>query len=114
MKQTLKEEFEHIANKYANKLVEMYFTEDDNIRADFYWVGDEAGGILSVCDYYFFNFDDIRYIVDNNVPFDTWLEWYDYTLIVADFALASPNLKSWHHGCPRLSKEQLHNLKMNQ
>ena len=109
MEMTLKEEFEQIANKYANKLVEMYFFEKDCDKPYFYWVSDEAGSILAVSDYYF-NFDDIRYIVDNNVPFDTWLDWYDYNLAITDLDIKAPNLKSWYVGCPRLTKEQLVNM----
>lgn len=106
---TLKEEFENVANKYRYKLVDMYFADEEGVRPDSLWIGGESGGMLEVNDY-FFGFDDIRYIVDNNLPYDVFVSWYDYCLTVGGLNINTPNLKSWHHGCPRLNDEQIANI----
>jgi hypothetical protein len=69
-----------LKNKY-NKIVAEYlmaFIEKQGFDADnCYWVADRVGEILSVNEQYYFNFDDIRYDVDNNIKAGAILNWQD-------------------------------------
>ena len=75
------------------------------------WVAGEVGTIASIGDY-FFDFNDvIKYAVDNNLTdWNELLEWYDYTLFALEYNQTIPNFKSWHKGCPRLTKEEQQKL----
>ena len=67
-----------LKNKY-NKIVEQYlmaFVEKQELDIEnCYWVADKIGEILSINEQYYFNFDDIRFDVDNNIKAGTILEW---------------------------------------
>ena len=70
------------------------------------WVAGDCGTIACVGDYFFDFHDVIKYAVDNNLTdWDEVVEWYDYTLFASEYNQTIPNFKSWHKGCPRLSKE---------
>ena len=105
---TLKQEFDRIANSYAESLKETYFTDD----FDSYWVADEPGGVLEIGDF-FLGFDDIRHIVDNQVPIDTWASWYWYCteLGMLDRTIETPSLKSWCAGCPRIPEDSIEDVR---
>ena len=72
-----------LKNKY-NKIVEQYlmaFVEKQELDIEnCYWVADKIGEILSINEQYYFNFDDIRFDVDNNIKAGTILEWQDKSL----------------------------------
>lgn len=56
-----------------NKAIDAYvkeFTKQTEIDFD-YWCGDVA-----CCGDFYLNFSDIKIIVDNNIPFDTFNDWY--------------------------------------
>lgn len=43
------------------------------------WIADDIGGIAEFGDYYF-NYDDIRFDIDNNIRKSTILKWYNADL----------------------------------
>jgi len=51
------------------------------------------------------------YMLDNGIAFEDWLRWYDYCLDAHDLGLDTPNFTSWHKGCPRLTEEQIQDIK---
>lgn len=102
VKRMLKEQFEKTANTYLVELLRMY--EWDS--RDGFWIGDEVGGTYAYGDSWFFSYDEMRYIVENDVPFDVYDEWADYVMFAIEFNQNQPNLKSWVKGCPRLSKDE--------
>ena len=58
---TLKERYEAICEEYRELFEEKQgFSYSD-------WVADEIGGVLSCNDEYFYNINDIRYDIDNDV-----------------------------------------------
>ena len=76
------------------------------------WVAGDVGTIACVGDYYFDFTDVIKYAVDNNLSdLHELLQWYDYTLFANEYNQSIPNFKSWHKGCPRLSKDAQKHLK---
>lgn len=56
----------------------LYDYFDDN-KPDYYWVGDEVGGILNYGDY-FFNFSDILICYKLEITFEQLINWYDFCL----------------------------------
>lgn len=109
---TLKDRFNEIAQMYADTFVRTRFSYDDGSMAYYDWVADEPGTILCVNDDMFFGFDEIRLCIDENIPYDQLLAWYDYRLRLGliDPSIPTPNLKSWVMGCPRLSEPQIQEL----
>lgn len=69
------EDYEKSCDELAKEFVRKYFGKD----TEYYWIGDEVGGVLSVADY-FFNMshmvDFIRYKYTKNMMF----EYYDYSM----------------------------------
>lgn len=113
MGKTLKQRYEEVAQEYRVALIKKFYPEEVPF-ADSYWVGDEIGGVLELNED-FFGFDTIRYIVDNDVLYDIWEDWYQYCQEVGDFGIKTPTLKAWCEGCPRLSQESIERLaKMKQ
>lgn len=74
------------------------------------WVGNEIGTVAEVGDY-FFDFQDIKRCVDEDVTFDTLIEWYDYNIEVGILSLPTINLKSWLMGAPRISEFRIAEIK---
>lgn len=73
----LKKKWADVCDEYLRKFCEKH--EFDFETA--YWVGDEPGTIAYVSDL-FVGMEDIRYDIDNNVPEDKFLKWYEYHLEV--------------------------------
>lgn len=79
------------------------------------WVGEGVGGIVLVGDYYI-NFDDIRYDIDNDVPEDIFIKYYDYTLEIASLdegtgKMTNVNYKHFIYGLRPYSEEQLEKIR---
>ena len=73
----LQKKWADVCNEYLRKFCEKH--EFDYETA--YWVGDDPGTIACVADI-FVGMDEMRYDIDNNVPEDKFLKWYDYSLDV--------------------------------
>ena len=69
-------EWENLTNKITEQFLYDYF--DDN-TPEYYWVGDEVGGILTYGDY-FFNFSDILVCYKLEITFEQLINWYDFCL----------------------------------
>ena len=72
----LKNKYEKIVNEYLQIFVKKQDLDIENC----YWVADKIGEILSVNEQYYFNFDDIRFDVDNNVKERLIFRWQDESL----------------------------------
>lgn len=97
----LKENYEKACNGYLVELLNMW----DLSHKYGWWAGDEAGSTYFYEDAFSVSMDDIIYIVSNQIPYEEYLEWYEYTTWAIEFGQNVPNLKSWHLGCPRVDKE---------
>ena len=102
----VKKDFETACDNYLKAICEMFelFYEEDA------WVAGDVGTIACVGDY-FIGFDEIRYIVDNDLTLDEYLQYYDYCLEAHDYGITAPNLENWHKGCPRATKDDFANLR---
>lgn len=104
---TLKERYKEICDEYLTQFAAAYFDGEADTR----WIADDEGGIAEVNDYCF-GFETIRYCVDNALTdTDELIGWYDYCLDAYEFNFPAPNFKSWHMGCPRLSDDNLAELR---
>ena len=72
-----------LKNKY-NKIVEQcliaFVKKQDLDIENCYWVADRVGEILSVNEQYYFNFNDIRFDVDNDIEAGAILKWQNESL----------------------------------
>jgi hypothetical protein len=55
--------------------------------------------------------EEIIYIVENDIEEDEVLAWEDYCLDTYEFGFTTPNLRSWHMGCPRTPSETFERLR---
>lgn len=74
------------------------------------WVGNEVGTIAEVGDY-FFDFQDIKRCIDDDVEWQDLIEWYDYNIEVGILGLTTINLKSWLKGAPRVNQMRIEQIK---
>lgn len=103
---TLKQEYETLADRYANIFSIRYLE-----GADYYWIGGDFGGIIEICDY-FVDYSTIRYSVDNDVEEGELFSWINYcvTLGMIDRKIKVPTLEEWVNGDKGIPKEQLESL----
>lgn len=105
-KRLLKEKFDEAANKYLVALLQMW--ELDACYG--FWVADQVGGTYAYGDNISINYDDICYVVNNDIPKDEFQEWSDYCTWCIEMGLSYPNLNAWHMGCPRHSKDKIEHI----
>lgn len=96
-----------VCDDYVAELSRKWF---DGV-VDFYWVGNEVGGVVCLNDDWFINMDNVRYCVDNDVSLMEYDLWSQYINNVEEFNLPKVNLKSWHLGCPRVPDEEIEKLR---
>ena len=72
----LKTKYEKIVNEYLQIFIEKQGFDIENC----YWIADRVGEILSVNEQYYFNFDDIRFDVDNNIKSGVIIDWQNETI----------------------------------
>ena len=72
----LKTKYNTIVEQYLIAFVEKQELDIENC----YWVADRIGEILSVNEQYYFNFNDIRFDVDNNVKAGLIFKWQNESI----------------------------------
>lgn len=82
---SIRENYNKAVDAYMNAWCDKHELE---YEADM-WVAGDVGTICMVGDY-FVSFDEVRYDMDNDLPGDTFFEWYDYSLDVHD---VNPDIK---------------------
>ena len=98
--QTLKDNYKKACDGYLQKFCELI--EMDMHYTD--WV--DVGGVAEIGDYYV-SMQDMITAVENNVGYEQFIKWYDYTLRAGALSLPTQNLDAWLRGCPRYSEETL-------
>lgn len=98
----LRKNYEKACNAYLVALLDVW--ELDPHYG--YWIADEVGGLYAYGDCVFINMQDIIYCVENNVSYNTYMEWLDYCTWAEEFGQDTPNIESWCMGCPRVSDEE--------
>lgn len=76
------------------------------------WVAGDYGTIACVGDY-FIDFQNILYMMHNDIPWKTFEEWYDYIIELGELGmdLNNVNFKSWCEGCPRYDLKRMREIK---
>lgn len=105
--ETLKKNFELTAQGYVRMLCKMWHLDE---RYG-YWVGDEIGGVWCYGDNAAITYEDMRVLVEQEVPFSEFMEYDDYCSWAIEFGQHEPNLSAWLKGCPRHSAETRQRLK---
>jgi hypothetical protein len=93
-----KTEYEILKNTYKDLFCSIY--EFD--ACDAYW----TGHVLSVADFYF-DFYDIMYAVNNQIPEKSIFEWYDYDLILGEHFTDKVSLENYSNGILPYKKKDI-------
>lgn len=97
IKKVLRCQFAVACNGYLNELLRMW-----ELDAHYgYWNSDQPGTIYHYGETHNLTMEEIIYIVENDIEEDEVLAWEDYCLDAHEFGFDTPNLRSWHRGCPR-------------
>lgn len=98
VKRQLKEQWKKACRDFLGELLRMW-----ELDAHYgYWIGNEEGCVYDYGDGMFtINMDDIIYCVLADVTREQYMEWQEYICDAAEFGFDTPNLRSWHRGCPR-------------
>lgn len=108
VKSRLKAEYEQSCDGYLRELLRMW--DLDSYYG--YWIGDEVGGVYDYADGSIdIGMADIIYCVENDVTREQFDEWSEYICDASEFGFETPNLRSWMHGCPRVSQETFDKLR---
>lgn len=117
-KRNFKNNYETACNDYVKELCKRY----EWCYEDGWWVSDEIGGIFCVSDIeYSLSMNDIKLLVDENVDFKIFSEWWDYNLIISYAIMLYPNndkyhmvnLHTWLNNYPdnkKISREELNKI----
>lgn len=107
IKKVLRCEFAVACNGYLNELLRMW-----ELDAHYgYWNNDQPGTIYNYGETHNLTMEEIIYIVENDIEEDEVLAWEDYCLDAYEFKFETPNLRSWHMGCPRTPPETFERLR---
>ncbi len=90
---TLKELYNNVVKIYIDQFCEKHEIDFDS------WIGDNVGEIACIGDYYF-NFSDIKFDIDNNVPEKYIFNWYNIVLELHEQNKDILNFKSYCKGAP--------------
>lgn len=110
MVQSLKKGYQDACDAYLHAFCKQMGISEEDAE----WIS--VGAYAQVADFTV-SMQTIIDAIEHGVSFDTFIEWYDYDLICAQFGLRTCNLRSWIKGCPRYSKfdiahiRKLHNIR---
>lgn len=105
--QTIKNDFERVAQLYTKQFCKLFELDEDNG----WWVADEIGGVYCNGDLFMIAFAEMKIVVDNQIQYDAYMEYVEYCEWANEFGQPAPNLHSWMMGCPRHSKESMQRLR---
>ena len=92
-KRNLKNNYETACNDYIKELCKRY----DWSFEDGWWVSNEIGGTFCTSDIeYSLSMNDIKLLVDENVDFKIFSEWWDYNLVMSYAIMLYPNNDKYH------------------
>ena len=75
VKRNLQSKFEEVCNGYLLELCNMW---DLSAKPYGDWICNEVGGTWCYGENLFIDFDNIKYCVENNVSYSTYMDWLDY------------------------------------
>ena len=117
-KRNFKNNYETACNDYVKELCKRY----DWSFEDGWWVSNEIGGTFCTSDIeYSLSMNDIKLLVDENVDFKIFSEWWNYNFIISYAIMLYPNndkyhminLHTWLNNYPdnkKISQEELNKI----
>lgn len=102
----LRHDYEIIANRYADALLEQFGYTWLNA----WWANNEVGGIFVFGDENAISFEELIYTVDNDLSFEEYCNYIDYNLKMYDLHMAFVPLKNWHKGIGVISDDKVNKL----
>lgn len=101
----LKKQYREVVENYTREFCDRFdFDYADTMDC---WIGGDYN-MTEVGDMYI-SFENIREIIDNDIPYETWEAWYYYTLRLHSIStgIPVPNLINYWSGCPLRSEEEI-------
>ena len=71
----LEKKYKDICNEYIAEFLDKHDLNINDYEFNEWWINNEVGGLVNLDDCAF-NFDDIRYDVDHDIPGDQIFQWY--------------------------------------
>ena len=107
---TLKREYNKACFDYLNKLIGNWKLYEDDTPDYGWWIGDEVGTTYFFNEEISINMDDIRYCVNNDVDYQTYLNYNEYNTRCHEYGLNTITLKEYicHEG--RVSDKELEKI----
>lgn len=103
----LNDAYEKACNDILNAFAKKYYVDVDKDC----WVGDNVGDIVCVSEEFFISMQDILLMLNNDVSWEEYFDFYHYNQDCAYLGLHTINLRSWLVGAIRYPKERLERLK---
>ena len=103
----VRKDFEKAVDAYTDAFLRQF--ESEPLYS--WWVGGRKG-----LDFFCFNdtsaitLADMVYVLENGVTYDEYLKYEDYCEHCHEYGFSVMNLRSWHEGAPRISKEAFDRL----
>lgn len=75
---TLNERYTQLVHDYCKEFYSQMYPDGEERYDPDYWVGEEVGEILLVDrEYLYLHFNEIRLVVDNQIPWEVLWKWFD-------------------------------------
>ena len=95
----LEKKYKDICNEYIEAFLDKHDLSINDYEFNEWWIGDEVGGLVDLDDCTF-NFDDIRYDVDHDIPSDQIFKWYWNSVERYELGLKYMNYPAFCKGAP--------------
>jgi hypothetical protein len=88
-------DYEKHTNILVQEFVKKYFCDEETPieDIDYWWIGDEIGGVLGVYDDYYFDMDYIANAIRLEFTYDELIGYYYYSIEEKEPC----NIKNWRH-----------------
>lgn len=109
----IEKQFNRVCDEYVFSLYDIWGYDDvEYTQID--WIG-EKGDSIDISDL-IISFDEVRYIVNNDISREEYLKYYDYCYKIncLNMERGKLNIKNWFKGAPRISEEELQRLEAAQ
>lgn len=111
MKKSLKQQYREVCFQYIRAFIKKHKLEVNKYELNNCWIGDEVGGMVYINDMYF-NFNDIRYDIDNEISKDKIFNWYWNSVEYEELDLKYITFKQFCKDGPQLySPEKIEEIK---
>lgn len=95
----LEEKYKKICDEYIEAFLDKHDLSINDYEYGEWWIGNEVGGLVDLDDCTF-NFDDIRYDVDHDIPGDQIFKWYWNSVERYELGLKYMNYPAFCKGAP--------------